>query len=423
VEAVIFVPDAACVRADGTPGGLALLERQLRQLRALGHGPATVVLGPGVPATVASDARIAGTRRAATGDPFAALAGVATELPLEFLLLSADHLIDSRVLRYAAATPGDAVLVDANGARRPIGRLARATLVAHGGAAAKHARALRLDAIDPYAPELRGTVAPYCLPMRTPDEQRRAWPLLLDHVQKRGLDIPGAWFDTPFENALVRVLAPTAVTPNQITLATLGLAALVGGLFWQGRLALGLVLALVVGVLDGVDGKLARLKLATSRLGELEHVGDFLYENLWYVALAHGFAVAGGPVFWRAGALLVCCDLVDNLAYGAVSARTGRLLDELSPFDAAFRRVGGRRNVYVWIVLLAACARRAPLGFVLASGWAAVTAAVHVSRALYWRLVALPPAASPDADTLPGGSSARALAPSPESAAAVVLEK
>ena len=422
MDAVIFVPDAACARVDGTPGGLALLERQLRQLRALGLGPVTLLLGPEVPAAVGSDARVAATRRATSDDACAALAAAAAELPVEFLLLSADRLVDARVLRHAAAASGDALVVDAAGARHPVGRLARATLLGHGADAFARARTLRLDAIDPYAPELRGAAAPYCLRVRTPDERRLAWPVLLDHVQKRGLDIPGAWFDTPFENALVRALAPTAVTPNQITLATLVLAAVVGWLFWQGRLAPGLVLALVVGVLDGVDGKLARLKLATSRLGELEHVGDFLYENSWYLALAHGFAAAGGPVFWRAGLLLVGCDLVDNLAYGAVSARTGRLLDELSPFDSAFRRVGGRRNVYVWIVLLAACARRAALGFLLASTWAAVTAAVHVSRALYWRVVP-PPAASPDAETLSDASSECEPASSPEAAAAAVLEK
>src|SRR5262249_25271634 len=159
----------------------------------------------------------------------------------EFLLLSADRLIDPRVLRQAAAARGDVLVVDAAGARHPVGRLARATLLAHGGDAFARARALRLDAIDPYAPELRGMATPYCLRVRTSDERHLAWPVLLDHVQKRGLDIPGAWFDTPFENALVRALAPTAVTPNQITLATLMLAAVVAWLFWHGRLAPGLV--------------------------------------------------------------------------------------------------------------------------------------------------------------------------------------
>lgn len=425
VRAVIVVPDAASARASGTPGGLSLLERQLRQLRALGHGPATLLVAADVPEAVARAAQVADVHRSAAADPFVALQAAAAHLPETFLVLSADHLIDARVLRHAAAAAEDTLLVDARRGRLPIGRLTRTALLRDGMDAFTRARALRLDALDPYAPELRGRVAPYCLPMRSADERRAAWPVLLDHVQKRGLDLPGAYFDTPFENVLVRLLASTRVTPNQVTLATLVLAVLVGWLFWHGQLALGLALALVVGVLDGVDGKLARLKLATSKLGELEHVGDFLYENLWYLALARGFAVTGGPLFWRAGALLVCCDLIDNLAYGTVSARTGRLLDELSPFDAAFRRIGGRRNVYVWIILLAACLRRASLGFVTASVWAAVTAAVHVSRAIYWRLVEPPPAASSGGrGSL--GSRRPALAGDPsvaEPAGVVVLEK
>jgi Phosphatidylglycerophosphate synthase len=41
----------------------------------------------------------------------------------------------------------------------------------------------------------------------------------------------------------------------------------------------GIGLALIVGVLDGLDGKLARLKLETSKAGKLEHLFDALFEN------------------------------------------------------------------------------------------------------------------------------------------------
>ncbi len=373
-----------------------------------------LLLAPDVPAPAAPDARVAGVHRLAVsgGDAFAALAGAAERLPATFLVLAADYIVDPRLLRCLAAADEDTVVVDARGARQPIGRLTRDALERHGAGAAVRARALPLTAVDPYAPELRGVVAPYCQAVHSSGDRRDAWRVLLDHVQKRGLDLPGAYFDTPFENALVRALAPTRVTPNQITVATLVLAAAVGLLFWRAQVGLGLALALVVGVLDGVDGKLARLKLATSRLGELEHVGDFLYENLWYLSLARGFAVTGGPAFWRAGLLLVSCDLVDNLAYGVVRGRTGRLLDELSPFDAGFRRIAGRRNVYVWIVLLGACVRRSSAGFLAASAWALVTAALHVTRAVYWRLVEVPPAGTS------GG-----WPPIGEHAGAVVLDK
>jgi 1L-myo-inositol 1-phosphate cytidylyltransferase / CDP-L-myo-inositol myo-inositolphosphotransferase len=391
------VPSVAATRSGGAPGGLSLLERQLRQLSALGHGPAILLLARQAGDAIGPDPRVGAVHRVSSNDDaFAALAGAMHHLPARFLLLAADYLVDPRLLRLLAADSDDAFVVDGAGGPEPIGLVTCAALVQHGAAIAAHARALRLDAVDPYAPELRGTVAPYCFRVRSIADRQRGWSVLLDHVQKRGLDIPGAYFDSPFENALVRVLAPTRLTPNQVTAATLALAAVVGVLFWHGRVGLGLALALVVGVLDGVDGKMARLKLATSKLGELEHVGDFFYENFWYLALARWFSVAtGATAFWRAGLVLVACDLLDNLAYGAVSARTGRLLDELSPFDAAFRRVGGRRNVYVWILLIGVGLGHGPVGLLAASAWAFVTAAVHLQRAAYWLLHRAAPAAAP----------------------------
>ncbi len=383
VQAVIVVPSLAATRPDGAPGGLSLLERQLRQLHALGHGPVTLLLSAIAADAIGRDARVATVRVVSAGEePFVALADGKDDLPERFLFLAADYLVDPRLLRLAAAAAADVLIADEDGTPRPIGQLTRAAVARLGPALPGYTSMLRCDSVDPYAPELRGSVAPFCLRVRSAADRRRGWRVLLDHVQKRGLDVPGAYFDSPFENLLVRALAPTRVTPNHVTLTTLALAVWVGVLFWIGHVEVGLGLALLVGILDGVDGKLARLTLTTSRLGELEHVGDFLYENSWYLALAHFLgASTGRAVFWQAGLVLVASDLLDNLAYGAVSARTGRLIDELSRFDAAFRRVGGRRNVYVWILIIAACARTLPLGFLVASLWAAITAAVHLTRA------------------------------------------
>jgi phosphatidylglycerophosphate synthase len=179
----------------------------------------------------------------------------------------------------------------------------------------------------------------------------------------------------------VRRLAPTRVTPNQITLFTLVVAGGVAMLFARGWLRIGVVIALVVGVLDGVDGKLARLKLATSKLGELEHIGDFFYENAWYLALASHFAaVTKAPWLWLAGAALVACDLADSLLYLAVQRRTGKMLDELSTFDRRFRAIAGRRNVYVMIFVAGFFSGHAAAAYCAAVGWAIVTVAVHALR-------------------------------------------
>jgi phosphatidylglycerophosphate synthase len=386
VHAVVFVPNAETWRPAGAPGGLAPLERQLRQLRVLGCARVLLLVATvEAPPPLAAGVDVAVHAVPGHDHPFAALAAAVRVLPERFVFVAADHVLDSRVLRALRDAARETVVLDDAGRAAPVGRFSRAAVERHGRDLAAHAYRLALGTLDPYAPELRGVVPPYLVRVRTVAERRAAWGLLLRGVQKRGLDLPGEYFDSPFENALVRVLAPTRVTPNQITVVTLAVAAVVGGLFLSGMLAIGLPLALVVGILDGVDGKLARLKLATSRLGELEHVGDFLYENFWWIALAvHLHAATGMAAVARAGAVLVGCDLVDNLLYGEVRARTGRLLDELAPFDAGFRRVAGRRNVYVWICVVGAALGRAAGGYLVASWWALGTVVVHAVRAAYW---------------------------------------
>jgi phosphatidylglycerophosphate synthase len=326
-----------------------------------------------------------------TADVFAALVAAAAELPLEFVFLSADRVIDLRVLRALGDSSGTVVATTNGGLPEPVGRTCAADVREAGAALAARARRLDVAQLDPYVPELRGNVAAFVVPARTVAERATAWRLLLDGVQKQTLDLPGQYFDTPFENALVRRLAPTRITPNQITAATTVIAGATGLLFLHGWLRIGLVLALAVGILDGVDGKLARLKLATSRMGTLEHVTDFFYENFWYLSLATYLGAAGAGIgLWRAGLVLFTCDFVDNLLYLGVRVRTGRMLDEVSLFDRRFRAVAGRRNVYVMIFAGGFFTGHAAAAFLAASGWAVVTVAVHAARLA--AIVRAPPA-------------------------------
>ncbi len=392
-DAVIFVPSPSAWQRDGTPGGLALLDRQLRQLGKLGIQEVLVLVPDAQPGPVLSLPSVA-TRvarvPAGTSSLWAALAA-APHLPEACLALSADRLVDWRVLLALRDAGGPTTFASSDGLRvEPIGWVRADDVARFGAAIGERAERCLLARLDPYHPELRGAAEPYVLTAASAPERERAWRVLLDHVQKRALDLPGRYFDTPFENALVRRLAPTDVTPNQITLVTLLVAAVVAGLFHAGWLRVGVVLALVVGVLDGVDGKLARLKFATSKLGELEHVGDFFYENAWYLSLASHFArVTQRASCWYAGMALVACDLVDSLLYLVVQRRTGRMLDELTGFDRRFRAIAGRRNVYVMIFVAGFFGGRPFGAFACAVGWAAVTVVVHACR-VAWVIATTP---------------------------------
>lgn len=383
-SAVIFVTRPSVGQRAGAPGGLALLDRQLKQLRKLEIDEVTLLVPARDPIPVVAPSlivpRIVRVPNA-TGDLWAALAAAADDLMPAGLALGADHLVDLRVLRALLGRAETTVVSDDGAKAEQVAWVKASDVRRNGKDFPACAARLPLASLDPYSPELRGAAAPYAFAVVTAADHERAWRVLFDAVQKRALDLPGQYFDTPFENFLVRRFAPSDVTPNQITLATLVLAAVVATLFAHGWLRIGVLLALVVGVLDGVDGKLARMKLATSKIGELEHVGDFIYENAWYLSLAAWFAAAAGSAgFWYAGLVLVACDLADSLLYLVAQKRTGKMLDELTPFDRRFRAIAGRRNVYVMIFVAGFFMGDPATAFLVAVAWATTTVAVHALR-------------------------------------------
>lgn len=99
-----------------------------------------------------------------------------------------------------------------------------------------------------------------------------------------------------------RLLVGTAVTPNEVTIATLGLGVVAGWLLAQGHYApvvAGSVLAWVASMLDGVDGELARAKFQASPFGHwLEMVCDYAFYIVLVVGLGEGFRRLTGQRLW-----------------------------------------------------------------------------------------------------------------------------
>jgi CDP-L-myo-inositol myo-inositolphosphotransferase len=181
----------------------------------------------------------------------------------------------------------------------------------------------------------------------------------------------------------MRLLANTAVTPNQITVVCNLLAYGVAALLATGHLLAGAVGAMIVGVIDGLDGRQARVQLRTSRLGRLEHLLDKIYEVLWIVALA--WSLSGHFADRRTVVLLIvwiAAYLADTAAYDVVKWRTGATLDEASRLDAAIRAVAGRRNIYACMLLAGSLLGAPDEAFVAIVGWAVITALVHALRAV-----------------------------------------
>ncbi len=226
-------------------------------------------------------------------------------------------------------------------------------------------------------------IPPYWLP--TPN--RAAAKVILDAAQKGTLDLP-AMVHAPIETFLVSQLCKFSITPNQLTFFCNLVAWSATLLFATGHLAAGILTALAVGVLDGLDGKLARVKLEVSKAGELEHFFDLLFENSWWIALAYSWQSTGQlPGAYRYLCLLLAAEVLAKLARSRIESFYGKAIGELGRFERVIRLIGARRNVDIWILAAGLLLQHPARAFILVAWWEALTAAAHLPRAArtFWR--------------------------------------
>lgn len=384
----------------GQVGGISLLERQVRMALKAG-AKAVWLVAPALPSDLAArlseDVRL---WRVPTTDALSERLAVETRDVLHLApgLLVDDRLVAALVagggapnlLAFAKAAPAGAERLDSQ-AHWAGAALLPASLVAGVAAglgdwelsgtlvrAAVEAGAGRLIVEDiPTYALARRRDAPmiWARPLDEP-ARKLATESLIAAAQKGCLDWPARFLHPPIENALVRLLMNTPVSPNLITLFTgvLGFAAMWLFAIGQPMWALGIVL--VVGPLDGVDGKLARVRHQFSRWGDLEHVLDKVLEYGWFIALASWFSAAHGLAAWLAAAGIILFSLAEAASGEFFRRFAGRQLDDWGAFERHFRLIGGRRNTYFWTLLPFGLAGAWWQGFLAILAYAAITFAV-----------------------------------------------
>ena len=316
------------------------------------------------------------------------------------VLVAADSVLDPRLYRavFSAAGPawvGDRPVPsdrsDDQGSDsvvavglRTVGGSPTGESMAQTGLVGGPEQRILVEEIDAYIPDLRRTLRPYWVSARSADDRGRAADMIMDSAQKGVLDLPARYLHPPAENLLARFLSRTFVTPNHVTFVTAITGFTATYLFATGWYGLGLVLALVTNVLDGVDGKLARIKLQTSPFGDvLDHTLDVSFEFSWYAALGWGLSggvVRSGP-FGAALALIAVMISTRGIS-GVYKLITGRQIHDHRAFDRAVRLVAGRRNIYVMLLLGGFLVGRVGAAFTLCLWWALGTLGVYVARTL-----------------------------------------
>jgi 1L-myo-inositol 1-phosphate cytidylyltransferase / CDP-L-myo-inositol myo-inositolphosphotransferase len=147
--------------------------------------------------------------------------------------------------------------------------------------------------------------------VETPADLRRAERRLMGALVKDTDGFMARHVERPISLAISRLIAPTAITPNQMSLISIVVGLSGAPFFLSGRASLqtiGALLFLAHSILDGCDGELARLKFAESRWGGvLDFWGDNVVHAAVFACMAVGWSLAAGagwPLLLGATAVL-----------------------------------------------------------------------------------------------------------------------
>jgi 1L-myo-inositol 1-phosphate cytidylyltransferase / CDP-L-myo-inositol myo-inositolphosphotransferase len=389
--------------------GVSLLERLLRILQRLGFRRALVLST--TPEIIGAEvAKHPWAREKVIVHVVAGPTGPLTlQMVLEqgqsegFLIVPADVYCDARLLAALCAKDSSAALVDSNPPefarfliRNPCGpALITKDFLSAFSPTTPFFEQLKeriddrqIDIVDAaeeddYVVSMRRRVRPLCFSAPSEQNRRVAERVILDSAQNGTLDLP-AYIHGPIETAIISLLCKTRITPNQITIAGFIIGCSATAAFALGRVGLGIIAALIFGIVDGLDGKQARVKIETTERGKWEHHLDYFIENSWWAAIAFDLWRSGQfPNVFYFFALLVGSRLLHEFAKRRAKMAKGRLLDDVAPFDRAFRLIAARRNVYVWFLACGFLLNAFPQSYAVICAWAAFSAAVHLVRSIW----------------------------------------
>jgi len=301
------------------------------------------------------------------------------------VVVRADALFDADAINWLLANQGTA-LADANG---------RALAVAVDQTGVGEARdmlagdtpgleSVRVSALgDHYVRKLRrrSRMLAFSLgDVPAPKAER----LLFDNAYKGVTDIVTKYAWPAPALVATRLAARLHIPPNGITVAGMVLTVLAGWLFYVGDIAAALVAAWTMTFLDTVDGKLARVTVTSSRIGNLlDHGTDIVHPPLWWLCLAHGLSVidpSSAQIIWAACWLILGAYVVGRaieISFHVMFGFNGFLY---AKFDSAFRLVVARRNIILLIMSIGLVIGAPAAAFVACAAWSAVSTIVQLVR-------------------------------------------
>jgi phosphatidylglycerophosphate synthase len=199
-----------------------------------------------------------------------------------------------------------------------------------------------------------------------------------DLVTKHVWPVPAYWATS--------VCARLGIVPNAVTLVGIAAAIAVAFLWATGQIVPGLILAWLMTFLDTIDGKLARVTVTSSRVGDiLDHATDIVHPPFWWVSLAaglHALYPSEGVELWLSCAAMLIAYLLGRGLESLFKGTMGYNAYLWKPFDSAFRLIVSRRNIILLIMTLGLIVGAPVVAFVTAAAWTVVCVLIQFVRYL-----------------------------------------
>ena len=135
--------------------------------------------------------------------------------------------------------------------------------------------------------------------------------------------------------------------------------------------------------MDGVDGKLSRVKIASSNIGKMEHAFDYLFEHSWYIALAIYLSNTFGIMPVLLSTFILLFDGFSNYCGSAFGKGIkSRPLHDYGIIEQLFRKFDGRKNSYIIFILIGVLLTAPFWSLVAIFIWSLVSAIFYSSRTI-----------------------------------------
>jgi phosphatidylglycerophosphate synthase len=374
--------------------GLPPLERLRRSAAKASEGAQVILSG-----SAAASAGWPGARVDADAAPLGQRLRRALAASAEGLVaVDAANVIDPRLIGFLLLSARPAVAARGEGAQRAVAlRLApeladaipadAADLGAVADALLAAGRLAPVDeqAFPAYVDKLRRSLPYWLHVVADAATRKRLERQMFWENYKGSTDLLTRWVYPPIVWPLVLLCTRLRIHPNVVTLISIVFTIAAVPLFARGDWVAGFLCAYAMSVLDSVDGKVARLTLTDSKIGNvLDHGIDQVHPPFWYFAWAWGLgARTPADPLYQAALWLIFFYFADRIVLAVAKRRLGFALHAATRLDGRVRSWIARRNITMTIMAAALLIGQGPAGFWIVTVWQGLTFAWHGARTIW----------------------------------------